>query len=150
VKRGESVNWDDLDAGCQSGNCHRGTPRRVCCPGQLCPVTCHVERPSVRPQSLWSARSALTGVLLVQLELRHRRPEASLRLCRCPGTPAFPLEVSNLPAPYFLFIALIIARLLAGVDSRRRGTTPLRSAPSGASALALCPRSCLLDCPDRA
>jgi hypothetical protein len=37
----------------------------------------------------------------VHTELRRRRPEASLRLRRCPDTPVFPLKVSNLPAPLF-------------------------------------------------
>jgi hypothetical protein len=41
----------------------------------------------------------LTGVLPVQPELRHRHRVVSLRLRRCPVTPALPLEVSNLPAP---------------------------------------------------
>ena len=50
---------------------------------------------------LWSVRSALTGVVLTQSELRHRRPIASLCLRRCPVPPALPLKVSNLPAPLF-------------------------------------------------
>jgi hypothetical protein len=37
----------------------------------------------------------------MQLELRLRRPEASLCLRHCPVTPAFPLKVSNLPTPLF-------------------------------------------------
>jgi hypothetical protein len=51
-------------------------------------------------------------------------------------------------APISLFIALVFARLLAEVDSHHRGTIPPCSASSGASALALCPQSCSLDCPE--
>jgi hypothetical protein len=46
----------------------------------------------------------LTGVVLAQLELRHRRPVASLCLRRCPVLPALPLKVSNLLAPLFLCV----------------------------------------------
>jgi hypothetical protein len=49
--------------------------------------------------------------------------------------------------PISLFIALVFARLLAGVDLCCHETIPSCSAPSGASALALCPWSCSLDCP---
>jgi hypothetical protein len=55
--------------------------------------------PSVCPPPLWSVRSTLTGVVLVQPKLRHRCPIASLRHRRCPVTPSLPLEVRNLPAP---------------------------------------------------
>jgi hypothetical protein len=68
----------------------------------------------------------LTGVLPVQPELRHRRPEASLRLRRCSGTPVFPLEVSNPNSPlFFPLIALGHARLLAGVVLRHRRAASL-------------------------
>jgi hypothetical protein len=53
----------------------------------------------VCPPPLWSVRSALTGVVLAQLELHRRCPVAFLRHRRCPVTPSLPLEVRNLPAP---------------------------------------------------
>jgi hypothetical protein len=65
------------------------SPRRARCLGEFHLVVNNTRHPT------------LTGDLPVQSELRHRRPEASLRLRRCSGAPMFPLEVSSLPAPYF-------------------------------------------------
>jgi hypothetical protein len=77
-------------------------------PSRLCPVPCHGKfrlavscsgHPSVCPSPLWFIRSALTGAILAQPKPRCRRPVASLRLRRCPLTPALPLKVRNPPAP---------------------------------------------------
>jgi hypothetical protein len=118
------------------------SPRRARCLGEFCLVVSSSGHPSVRPQPFWFARSTITGVLPVQSELRHHRPETSLRPRRCLSAPLFPLEMSNLPAPPIsLFTALVFARLLDGVGPRRRWATPPCSAPSGAPAPVLCPRS---------
>jgi hypothetical protein len=67
----------------------------------------------------------------VQLELRHRRPEASLRLRRCPVTPALPLKVSNLLAPLFPCLLSWSSHdcspelIRAAVSPPRRGLHPL-------------------------
>jgi hypothetical protein len=66
--------------------------------------------PSVCPVPLWSVRSALTGVVLAQPELRHRRLVTSLCLRRCPVPPALPLKVSNIPAPLFPCVLHWLAR----------------------------------------
>jgi hypothetical protein len=52
---------------------------RVHCLGEFCLFISSSGQPSVRPQPLWFARSAHTGVLLVQPEPRHHRSEVSLR-----------------------------------------------------------------------
>jgi hypothetical protein len=58
----------------------------------------------VCPPPLWSVRFTLTRVVFAQPEHRHRCPVASLCLRRCPVPPAFPLKVSNLPAPLFPYV----------------------------------------------
>jgi hypothetical protein len=78
------------------------SPRRVRCLNEFRLIVSSPAHPSVRPQPLWFTQSTLTGVLPVQSELHHHRPEASLRLHRCSGAPVFPLEVSNLPVALFL------------------------------------------------
>ena len=109
-------------------------------PLRPCPVQCHGKlrlavsysgHPSVCPPPLWSVRSALTGVVLAQPELRHRRPVASLCLRRCPVPPALPLKVSNLPAPLFPCVLHWLARNCspelprAAVSPPRRVQRPL-------------------------
>jgi hypothetical protein len=93
-----------------SATARRCPPPVLWPPLRPCPVQCHGKlrlavsysgHPSVCPPPLWSVRSALTGVVLAQPELRHYRPVASLCLHRCPVPPALPLKVSNLPAPLF-------------------------------------------------
>jgi hypothetical protein len=74
-------------------------PRPVQCHGELRLAVSYSGHPSVCPLPLWSVRSTLTGVVLAQPELRHRRPVASLCLRRCPVPPTLALKVSNLPAP---------------------------------------------------
>jgi hypothetical protein len=89
---------------------HRRPPPVPWPPLCPCPVQCHGKlrlavsysgHPSVRPLSLYYVQSTLTGVVLTQPELRHRRPVASLCLRRCPVPPALPLKVSNLLASLF-------------------------------------------------
>jgi hypothetical protein len=72
---------------------------RVPCLGELRLVASKAGHPLVCPEALWFTRSALTGSFTVQSELRHRRPEASLRTRHCSSAPKFPLEVSNSPTP---------------------------------------------------
>jgi hypothetical protein len=72
-------------------------PRPVLCLGESRLAVSCSGHPSVCPPPLWFARPALTGAVLAQPELRHRRPVASLRHRSYPVTPALPLEVSNLP-----------------------------------------------------
>jgi hypothetical protein len=73
----------------------------------------------------------LTGVVLVQPELRHRRPVASMCLRRCPVPPALPLKVSNLPAPLFPYVLHWLSRNCspelprAAVSPPRRVQRPL-------------------------
>jgi hypothetical protein len=76
-------------------------PRPVECHGELRLVVSISGHPSVCPFPPWFSRPVLTGVVLAQPELRHRRPVASLCLRRCPVPPAFPRKVSDLPAPLF-------------------------------------------------
>jgi hypothetical protein len=52
----------------------------------------------------------LTGAILAQPEPRRRCPVASLRLRRCPVTPALPLKVSNPPAPLIWSLLLCCSR----------------------------------------
>jgi hypothetical protein len=84
----------------------------------------------------------------VEPELRHRRPVASLRHRRCPMTLAFPLEVSNLPAPLIQPLLPWLARdcspelLRATVSPPRRVQRPLvlprrRDAPGRVRQIAL-------------
>jgi hypothetical protein len=126
------------------------SPRRARCLGEFCLAMSNSGHPSIRPQSLWFARSALTGVLSVQPELRHRRPEASLHLRHCSGTPVFPLEVSNLPAPLCLCYCpglRVVARWSRFTPSWNHPTVFCALC---ASTLVLCPRLCSPDCPEYA
>jgi hypothetical protein len=67
----------------------------------------------------------------VQPELRHRGPEASLRLCRCSITPVFPLKVINLPVPLVPYLLPWSSRncslelIRAAVSPPRCGLRPL-------------------------
>jgi hypothetical protein len=73
--------------------------RPVLCLGEFRLAVSCSRHPSVCLPPLWFARSALTGAVLAQSELRHHRPVASLCHRHYPVTPVLPLEVSNLPAP---------------------------------------------------
>jgi hypothetical protein len=76
-------------------------PHPVQCYGELHLAVSFSGHPLVCPFPPWFSRPVLTGVVLAQLELRHRRPVVSLCLRRCPVPPAFPCKVSNLPVPLF-------------------------------------------------
>jgi hypothetical protein len=62
----------------------------------------------------------------VQPELLRRRPVASLRLRRCPVTPALPLKVSNPPAPLIWSILLCCSRDCSLELSRAAVSPPRR------------------------
>jgi hypothetical protein len=81
-------------------------PCPVKCHDKLCLAVSYSGHPSVCPPPLWSVWSALTGVVLVQPELCHRRPVESLYLRCCPMPPVLLLKVSNLPAPLFPCVLL--------------------------------------------
>jgi hypothetical protein len=106
-------------------------PRPVLCLGEFRLAISCSGHPSVCPPPLCFARPALTGAVLAQPELRHRRPVASLRHRRCTVTPALPLEVSNLPAPLIWSLLSWLARdcspelLRAAVSPPRRVQHPL-------------------------
>jgi hypothetical protein len=73
----------------------------------------------------------LTGVVLAQPELHHRRPIMSMCPRRCPVPPALPLKVSNLPAPLFPCVLHWLAHICspelprAAVSLPRRVQRPL-------------------------
>jgi hypothetical protein len=110
---------------------------RIRCLGELRPFASNAGHSLVCPQPLYFARSALTGVLPVQLKPHHRRPKASLRPRRCSGAPEFPLQVRPPPCPYFP-ICCHVPRVIA----HRSKSAASWSAPSGAPSLVSCPRSC--------
>jgi hypothetical protein len=92
-----------------------------------CPVQCHSKlrlaisysgHPSVCPPPLWSVRSALTGVVIAQLELRHRRVPVPPSLPR--ASSASPQGEQPPRAPISLCTALVNTQLLTGVAPRRR------------------------------
>jgi hypothetical protein len=101
-------------------------PRPIKCHGELRLAVSFSGHPSVCPFPPWFSRPPLTGVILAQPELRHRRPVASLCLRRCPVPPAFPRKVSNLLAPLFPYVLHWLARNCspelprAAVSSSRR------------------------------
>jgi hypothetical protein len=74
---------------------------RAHCLGELRPFASNVGHLLFRPKLLWFALFALTGLFTWQLELRRRRPEASLRPRYCSSAPESPLEVNNSPTPLF-------------------------------------------------
>jgi hypothetical protein len=57
--------------------------------------------PPATRDTLWFARSALTGTFLAQKEPRHCRPEDPSHPHCSPSILEFALEVSNLPMPLF-------------------------------------------------
>jgi hypothetical protein len=88
-------------------------------PSRPCPVQSHgklrlaasyLGHPSVCPFPPWFSRPTLTGVVLAQPELHHRRPVTSLCLRRCPMPPVPPRKVSNLLAPLFPCVLHWLAR----------------------------------------
>jgi hypothetical protein len=94
-------------------------------------------------------RATLTGVLPVQPEPHHHRPEASLCPRRHPSAAESALEVSNLPMPLFTSLLPSCPRNCSP-ERVCAWATPPCSEPSGAPVPALCPRLSLPCRPKRA
>jgi hypothetical protein len=75
------------------------SPRRVCCPGELCLNASNLGHPSIRPFPLYLSLLALTRLPHRAAQGHRCRPEASL-CSRCHSSALEPsLKVTNLPMP---------------------------------------------------